>query len=147
MEYPELRHHAKIAWLNPEFLQYWVNGSFLKGDCVSFPVIKGAEDAVIDRVFWDEMRRCFGIVLLREDFPECCPGEQIPSIYGECVYRDVKLPLNGVTFSADFGDPSVFRKILGVIEELRCGNGVCVAEETLIEWRRVLKRYLANMEG
>lgn len=38
------------------------------------------EDIRIRRVFWDDMRGCFGLVLCSQKFPELDEGNEIPSI-------------------------------------------------------------------
>jgi hypothetical protein len=95
MDYQELKKRRKLVWLRPDFLRSWINGTFLKHDCVSFPVIEGSEGAAIYDIFWSDQRLAFGVILLREDFPEHPEGEMIPDFMGKMEFRTVKLPIYG----------------------------------------------------
>lgn len=90
MDYSELKKHRKIAWVSPDFLKSWINGSFLKYAVFVYPVISGAENAIIEDIFWDDPRRSFGIVLLDENFPVVESGCIPDSFCGKTEIKTIR---------------------------------------------------------
>ena len=99
----ELERHRKIVWVKGhEICSLFIAASVAMGSIKTdqmnliLPTIKALPDgALIDSVFFDPMRGCFGIVVLHELFPVVEPGKMPEFLNGTLETKYVHAIIKG----------------------------------------------------
>jgi hypothetical protein len=80
-DYKELFRHRRIYFVDPtDLMDYF--GNWKNVDYIVLREIEDCEGSELIDVFYEPMRRCFGVVLARMDWQEIATGCEPPSFPG-----------------------------------------------------------------